>query len=116
MIYTDFLKAVKAGQWSRGYLFYGAEEYLKRYAVAEVKKALFPDPAMADWNRRSLDDENYTPADLREAIHAFEADELLTSTLGEHIVTQYVEGKRREWEEYRTVVTDWELNKYIVMY
>lgn len=68
MIYTDFLKAVKAGQWSRGYLFYGAEEYLKRYAVAEVKKALFPDPAMADWNRRSLDDENYTPADLREAL------------------------------------------------
>ena len=68
MIYTDFLKAVKAGQWARGYLFYGAEEYLKRYAVAEVKKALFPDPAMADWNRRSLDDENYTPADLREAL------------------------------------------------
>ena len=56
------------------------------------------------------------PADLREAIHAFEADELLTSTLGEHIVSQYVEGKRREWEEYRTVVTDWEINKYIVMF
>ncbi len=56
------------------------------------------------------------PADLREAIHAFEADELLTSTLGKHIVSQYVEGKRREWEEYRTVVTDWEINKYIVMF
>ena len=68
MVYTDFLKAADSGRWERGYLFYGAEEYLKRYALDRVKTALFPDPALLDWNRRALDDENYTPADLREAL------------------------------------------------
>ena len=67
MVYTDFLKAAESGRWERGCLFYGAEEYLKRYALDRVKAALFPDPALLDWNRRAFDDENYTPADLREA-------------------------------------------------
>ena len=68
MVYTDFLKAAESGRWERGCLFYGAEEYLKRYALDRVKAALFPDPALLDWNRRAFDDENYTPADLREAL------------------------------------------------
>lgn len=68
MLYTDFLKAADAGRWDRGYLFYGAEEYLKRYAAGRVRTALFADPALLDWNRRAFDDENYTPADLREAL------------------------------------------------
>ena len=53
----------------------------------------------------------------RRSTPSMRTDELLTlDTLGKHIVSQYVEGKRREWEEYRTVVTDWEINKYIVMF
>lgn len=68
MVYTDFLKGAESGKWERGYLFYGAEEYLKRYALDRVKAALFPDPALLDWNRRAIDDENYTPAALHEAL------------------------------------------------
>ena len=41
MVYTDFLKAAESGRWERGCLFYGAEEYLKRYALDRVKAALF---------------------------------------------------------------------------
>ena len=53
---------------------------------------------------------------LEAAIHALEADPVVTAALGEHITTQYVTGKLREWEEYRTQVSQWELEKYLVTY
>ena len=30
--------------------------------------------------------------------------------------TQYLDGKRREWEAYRTQVTQWELDRYLTVY
>ena len=45
-----------------------------------------------------------------------EADALVCKTLGEHVTTQYIAGKKREWDDYRTHVSDWELGKYLVIY
>ena len=56
------------------------------------------------------------PGTLKEAIDAMEADALVCETLGSHVTTQYVEGKRREWDAYRTHVSDWEIGKYLVTY
>lgn len=56
------------------------------------------------------------PGTLEAAIHALEADPVVTAALGEHVTTQYVTGKLREWEEYRTQVSQWELEKYLVTY
>ena len=56
------------------------------------------------------------PGSLEEAIHAMEADQLILDTLGEHVVTNYLDGKRREWDEYRTRVSSWEREKYIINY
>ncbi len=56
------------------------------------------------------------PADIYEAVEMLEGDKLICDTLGEHILTQYVEGKKREWDEYRTHVSDWEVKRYIVRY
>ena len=53
---------------------------------------------------------------LEEAIHALEADPLVLDTLGEHVAANYIEGKRKEWEEYRTRVSSWEREKYIINY
>ena len=50
------------------------------------------------------------PGSLEEAIHAMEADQLILDTLGEHVVANYLDGKRREWDEYRTRVSSWELD------
>ena len=33
--------------------------------------------------------------------------------LGEHIFPRYIELKRREWDEYRVQVTEWEKEKYL---
>ncbi len=56
------------------------------------------------------------PSSLREAIDEFEKDEILKEALGEHIVTQYVAGKEKEWEDYSTCVSSWEVDKYIVTF
>jgi glutamine synthetase len=33
--------------------------------------------------------------------------------LGEHMFNRYVEIKRREWEDYRVQVSQWELDRYL---
>jgi glutamine synthetase len=56
------------------------------------------------------------PGSLEEALKALQADELMVKTLGEHVFSQYVEGKTKEWDEYRTHVSGWEIGKYMVIY
>ncbi len=56
------------------------------------------------------------PGNLLEAVDALEDDQLICDTLGEHVRSQYVEGKIKEWDAYRTYVSDWEVNKYLVVY
>ena len=56
------------------------------------------------------------PGNLQEAIDELKADELICETLGEHVVSQYIEGKQREWDSYRTHVSNWETDRYLVIY
>ena len=56
------------------------------------------------------------PGSLEEAIEALEADQLVLDTLGSHVAENYIEGKRKEWDEYRTRVSSWEREKYIINY
>ena len=56
------------------------------------------------------------PGSLEEAIQAMKADSLIMDTLGEHITSNYLAGKEAEWDEYRTRVSSWEREKYIINY
>ena len=56
------------------------------------------------------------PGNLLEAVELLEQNPLITETLGEHVCRSYVSGKQREWDEYRTRVTDWELKRYMIVY
>ena len=56
------------------------------------------------------------PGTLHDAVAAMQKDELVCSALGEHIVSQYVAGKEKEWDSYRTHVSNWEIEKYLVTY
>jgi glutamine synthetase len=53
------------------------------------------------------------PESLGEAIDELAGSDLMQRTLGEHIFPRYVELKRREWDEYRVQVTEWEKDKYL---
>lgn len=53
------------------------------------------------------------PANLHEAIEALKGNPLSKEALGDHIYTKYIEGKEKEWDSWRTAVTDWEINTYM---
>lgn len=53
------------------------------------------------------------PADLGEAIEAFENDSYMKQVLGKHITEKYSEAKRAEWADYRAQVTGWEIDNYL---
>ena len=56
------------------------------------------------------------PANLMEAIQEFKANPIALEALGAHIVGKYIEGKEKEWDSFRTAVTDWELDNYLSKY
>ncbi len=56
------------------------------------------------------------PGTLIDAVINMESDPLIKDVLGEHAFSHYVEGKRAEWDEYRTSVSQWEIDKYMVNY
>jgi glutamine synthetase len=53
------------------------------------------------------------PESLGHALSLMEESELLKETLGEHIFNNFLHVKHQEWEEYRTRVTKWEIDKYL---
>lgn len=53
------------------------------------------------------------PGSLLEAMNAFEADDVIKEALGESITEAFLSARRAEWEDFRTYVTDWELNRYL---
>ena len=87
-----------------------------------IEKGLTPPPevldnifAMSEEERRAQGIDSL-PSSLKEAVDRMLEDELICSTLGEHIITQYAAGKYAEWDEYRTAVSDWEVSRYLMMY
>jgi glutamine synthetase len=53
------------------------------------------------------------PETLGEAIDELSRSELARKALGPHIFDRYVELKRKEWDEYRVQLTEWELDRYL---
>ena len=56
------------------------------------------------------------PGTLHEAVKCLKADAVICEALGEHVLSQYVDGKEKEWDAYRTHVSAWEIDRYLVMY
>ncbi|MEF9872984.1 MAG: type I glutamate--ammonia ligase [Glutamicibacter sp.] len=53
------------------------------------------------------------PGSLHDALRAMEESELMAEILGEQVFNSFLSNKRTEWEEYRQVITPYELNKYL---
>jgi glutamine synthetase len=53
------------------------------------------------------------PGTLGDAIEALKADPVVCEALGDHVLEHYIEAKTAEWDEYRTQVTQWELDRYL---
>jgi glutamine synthetase len=77
-------------------------------------------PAEAGANLFQMDDAelaklgiNQLPQSLNDALKVMEQSELVRETLGEHMFDWFLRNKRREWMEYKTQVTPFELNRYL---
>lgn len=53
------------------------------------------------------------PGSLAEAIACTESSQLVREALGDHIFENFLANKKIEWDQYRTQVTGWELEKYL---
>jgi glutamine synthetase len=56
------------------------------------------------------------PGDLHEALEELEGSALVRKALGDHVFDWYLANKRAEWDEYRTCVSEWELERYLPRY
>jgi glutamine synthetase len=79
---------------------------------AEITENIF---AM-DSEQRGANNIDSLPGSLIDAVDLLCSDDLIKDTLGDHVYTSYVEGKMKEWDEYRTRVSSWEINKYMILY
>ncbi len=87
-----------------------------------IKKNMTP-PEAADYNVFDLSDEELNakgieclPDSLDAAVKASEADPFIKETVGNHIFKAYTEGKKAEWDRYRTKISQWEIDEYITRY
>lgn len=71
--------------------------------------------AMSREERESLGIENL-PENLKDALKALKKDEVVKGALGEATTEKFVEQKTKEWDSFRTSVTDWELKNYLTRY
>ncbi len=53
------------------------------------------------------------PPTLDTAVDALETDEVVTEALGKHVTEKFIEAKRADYADYRTQVSDWELERYL---
>ena len=53
------------------------------------------------------------PETLHSAISEFKKSSLLKDTLGDHLFYKYIDAKEKEWKEYHTTVSEYEINKYL---
>lgn len=53
------------------------------------------------------------PESLGEALHHFRNSKLMKGILGEHVFNNFITVKQREWDAFRSNVTEWEINRYL---
>jgi glutamine synthetase len=77
-------------------------------------------PEEADANMFEMDDAALAklgiaqlPQSLSDALHTMENSELVREALGEHIFEWFLRNKRREWRDYKTHVSQFELDRYL---
>ena len=55
------------------------------------------------------------PESLGEALHHFRNSRIMKETFGDHIFENFITVKQREWDSFRSFVTEWEVKRYLPM-
>ena len=70
--------------------------------------------AMTD-EERAAEGMSALPQSLSEALNLMEQSNLVKDALGEHIFEWFLKNKRKEWQQYKGQVTQFELDRYLRM-
>ena len=70
---------------------------------------------LSDKERKRLKIESL-PGSLHEALDYMKRSLIAKTALGSHIVDEFVTAKEIEWDNFRTYVSQWELDKYLARY
>ncbi|MGZ7180296.1 MAG: glutamine synthetase family protein [Halobacteriota archaeon] len=88
----------------------GLEGIEKGYELPDpVEKNIFK------MTQQELDDHGIgsLPENLGLAVAETENSEIIRRTLGDHVFDRFIELKKREWDDYRQQVTQYELDRYL---
>ncbi|MFH1046096.1 MAG: glutamine synthetase family protein [Candidatus Omnitrophota bacterium] len=88
----------------------GLEGIEKGYKAPEPMDQNLYDLTEAERKKKGIET---LPDSLGYAISITEKSDLVKKILGEHIFPRFVELKKKEWDEYRIQVTQFELDKYL---
>ena len=55
----------------------------------------------------------HLPETLHSAVKAFKKSILMQEVMGDHLFHEYIDAKEKEWKEYHTTVSEFELAKYL---
>ncbi len=53
------------------------------------------------------------PGSLNDAVDAMESSSLVRATLGEHLFEWFIRNKREEWSDYKSEISNFELERYL---
>ncbi len=62
---------------------------------------------------RAAEELRALPQSLSDALREMEQSELVAESLGEHIFEWFLRNKRREWDDYKSHVTPFEVSRYL---
>ncbi len=88
----------------------GIKNKIEPPAPAELNIYKLSATERADLNIPSL------PGSLYEALEELKASTIAREALGEHIYTEFLQTKIREWDDFRTNVSPWETERYLSRY
>ena len=80
-----------------------------------INKQLNP-PACIDHNEIAVTEENHIeklPSTLGEALEEMRKSEFIHQVLGDHIYNTYLAEKEKEWKNYISQVSEWEIEQYL---
>lgn len=87
-----------------------------------IRNDLTP-PEPVEENVYQFDDASLTernieilPTSLQEALDSMKKSKVMQEVLGDHLFERYIAIKTKEWNEFKTYLTSWELDRYMDMY
>ena len=87
----------------------GIEKVSEKELIPPVKDNLFA-LSEDELEKKGIE---HLPETLHSAVKVFKKSSLMKEVLGDHLYFKYIDAKEKEWKEYHTTVSDYELRKYL---